>query len=118
MEMMYDEAIEYVNGILAELTWSDNPDKNRIAALNTAVDALSKGEDDYQKGVEHLKEVLHSELVEQLKIGNWTLVEGNTGRHRCNKCRSYAPFLENEEEHLSYYCPNCGARMTKEDYNE
>ena len=52
--------------------------------------------------------VLHSTKP---KKGRWVPVTNGRGGNECSVCHSYAPSYKNGDEHLSAYCPNCGARM-------
>lgn len=54
---------------------------------------------------------LPSAEVEPVKHGRWEPVTNGRGGHECSICHSYAPSYKNGEEHLSPYCPNCGAKM-------
>lgn len=43
--------------------------------------------------------------------GKWVRVTNGRGGNECSKCHSYAPSRKNGVEHLSAYCPTCGAEM-------
>lgn len=43
--------------------------------------------------------------------GNWIKVTNGRGGHECSNCHEYAPSYQSGNEHLSFFCPNCGARM-------
>ena len=45
------------------------------------------------------------------KKGWWTPVTNGRGGHCCNRCNGYAPSYMNGDEHLSDFCPHCGAYM-------
>lgn len=45
------------------------------------------------------------------KKGKWIPVTNGRGGHECDQCHEYAPSWQTGEEHLTNYCPNCGARM-------
>lgn len=45
------------------------------------------------------------------KQGEWIEVTNGRGGHECSYCHAYAPSYMNGDEHLSNYCPSCGARM-------
>lgn len=47
------------------------------------------------------------------KTGRWIPVMNGRGGHCCNRCNGYAPSYMNGDEHLSDFCPNCGANMTE-----
>lgn len=48
------------------------------------------------------------------RTGKWIPVMNGRGGHCCNRCNGYAPSYANGDEHLSDFCPNCGARMEAE----
>ena len=48
------------------------------------------------------------------KTGRWIPVMNGRGGHCCNRCNGYAPSYMNGEEHLSDFCPYCGADMRGE----
>ena len=43
--------------------------------------------------------------------GEWIEVTNGRGGHECSNCHAYAPSYMSGDEHLSDFCPNCGARM-------
>lgn len=43
--------------------------------------------------------------------GEWIEVTNGRGGHECSNCHDYAPSYMNGDEHLSDFCPQCGARM-------
>lgn len=45
------------------------------------------------------------------KTGKWIPVMNGRGGHCCNRCNDYAPSYMNGDEHLSDFCPFCGADM-------
>ena len=45
------------------------------------------------------------------KKGKWIPVTNGRGGHECDQCHEYAPSWQTGEEHLTNYCPNCGAKM-------
>lgn len=47
--------------------------------------------------------------------GKWIPVTNGRGGHECDQCHEYAPSWQTGEEHLTNYCPKCGARMEKEE---
>ena len=47
------------------------------------------------------------------KTGHWIKVTNGRGGHECDVCRDYAPSYKNGDEHLTAFCPNCGAKMTE-----
>lgn len=49
------------------------------------------------------------------KKGKWVKVTNGRGGHECNICHAYAPSYQNGDEHLSEFCPNCGAKMEVEE---
>jgi len=59
-------------------------------------------------------EVITGELPSaqpERKKGRWVPVTNGRGGHECDKCHEYAPSWTTGEEHLTNYCPNCGADM-------
>ena len=52
--------------------------------------------------------------IEERKKGKWIPVMNGRGGHCCNRCNGYAPSYRNGDEHLSDFCPNCGADMRGE----
>ena len=54
------------------------------------------------------------ELPTAKKKGKWIPVTNGRGGHECDQCHEYAPSWQTGEEHLTNYCPNCGARMDGE----
>lgn len=49
--------------------------------------------------------------------GEWIKVTNGRGGHECSQCGHYAPSYQNGAEHLSDFCPKCGADMRKEQNN-
>ena len=49
--------------------------------------------------------------VVEVRHGKWIL---DGGYHMCSECYDYAPYYEDGEERLSYFCPFCGADMREE----
>lgn len=45
--------------------------------------------------------------------GEWKRVTHSRGGHECSICKSYAPSYVSGREHISNFCPNCGADMRK-----
>ena len=43
------------------------------------------------------------------KRGRWIPVTNGRGGYECDQCHEYAPSYQNGDEHLSNFCPNCGA---------
>ena len=43
--------------------------------------------------------------------GEWIEVTNGRGGHECSNCHAYAPSYMSGDEHLSDFCPNCGADM-------
>lgn len=48
------------------------------------------------------------------KKGKWIPVTNGRGGYCCELCNRYAPSYRSGEEHLSSFCPNCGAEMRGE----
>ena len=47
----------------------------------------------------------------QPKRGRWIPVTNGRSGHECDQCHNYAPSYQTGEEHLSDFCPSCGADM-------
>ena len=45
------------------------------------------------------------------KKGKWIPVTNGRGGHECDQCHEYAPSYQTGKEHLSDFCPSCGAKM-------
>ena len=43
--------------------------------------------------------------------GKWIGVTNGRGGHECSNCHEYAPSYMSGDEHLSDFCPHCGAKM-------
>ena len=54
----------------------------------------------------------------QPKTGHWVKVTNGRGGHECDLCHEYAPSYQSGEEHLTNYCPNCGAKMIEQQGSE
>ena len=48
---------------------------------------------------------------EERRTGHWIPVTNGRGGHECDICHEYAPSYQSGDEHLTKYCPNCGAKM-------
>ena len=84
------------------------PKEHRCYQTNNLDDAYEQGWNDLQECIENLPTV-------QPKHGKWIPVINGRGGHECDQCHNYAPSYQNGKEHLSDFCPNCGADMrTKE----
>ena len=55
--------------------------------------------------------IIHDALSADRPTGEWIEVTNGRGGHECSECHSYAPSYASGDEHLSDYCPNCGAKM-------
>lgn len=53
-------------------------------------------------------------ITAEQKRGRWIPVTNGRGGHECDQCHNYSPSYQTGKEHLSDYCPNCGARMDGE----
>jgi len=51
------------------------------------------------------------------KTGKWIPVKNGRGGHECDQCHNYAPAYQTGEEHLTDFCPNCGAKMEETECN-
>lgn len=49
--------------------------------------------------------------AEPVKHGKWIPVNNDRGGHKCDICGVYASSWATGEEHLTNFCPNCGAKM-------
>lgn len=52
------------------------------------------------------------------KTGRWIAVTNGRGDHECSECGEYAPNFQSGREHLTNYCPNCGAKMVEPEESE
>lgn len=57
-------------------------------------------------------------LEQEPKTGHWIEVTNGRGGHECNICHEYAPSYRNGDDHLTKYCPNCGAKMIDQQESE
>ena len=80
------------------------PKEHRHYQTNNLDDAYEQGWNDLQECIENLPTV-------QPKHGKWIPVINGRGGHECDQCHNYAPSYQNGKEHLSDFCPNCGADM-------
>ena len=82
---------------------------SRQAAIDTVMECYDNDE---------LFEVYEWKLNElpaiQQKKGRWIPVTNGRGGHECDQCHEYAPSYQSGKEHLSDFCPNCGADMRGE----
>lgn len=94
---------------------------DRQAAIDhwrSIIDATDEG-DRYNMGFDDGLEFCISDLSTmpsaepERKTGRWIPVMNGRGGHCCNRCNGYAPSYMNGDEHLSDFCPNCGANMTE-----
>ena len=63
---------------------------------------------EYEEMVQPLNE-------EERKEGEWIKVKSARGGYECSECHNYAPSYQGGGEHLSNFCPNCGAKMYEDD---
>ena len=59
---------------------------------------------------DHIEEIVDQLIAKGVVVqeqGEWILTDG----WRCSRCLSLCPFTCDEQEDLSNYCPNCGAKM-------
>ena len=82
-----------------------------LISRQAAIDALKRAEAltrafGYHNVIETIRELPTAE-----KKGKWIPVTNGRGGHECDQCHEYAPSWQTGEEHLTNYCPNCGARM-------
>jgi len=55
------------------------------------------------------------EALSERPKGKWIEVTNGRGGHECSNCHAYAPSYMSGDEHLSDFCPNCGADMRGEE---
>lgn len=76
----------------------------------------------YEQALQEMREMLECEP--ERKKGKWIYGEDNPGTGRdgwfCSECEhfemwDYSADMKSAELNLPNFCPNCGARMTKED---
>ena len=105
----------------------------REAALEAFENADADVREDYRYGacdwgfgMKNIQKVLNSVPtadVEPVRRGRWISWEKadncvpSPDRHECSVCHDAAQVLANGLELLSFYCPNCGAKMELEDEN-
>ena len=61
---------------------------------------------------DHIEEIADYLIANGVVIqeeAEWILTDG----WRCSRCLSLCPFTCDEQEDLSNYCPNCGAKMNE-----
>ena len=80
---------------------------DRQAAIDAVKDAIISAEQPYAEDA--LRKLLSAEP--ERKKGYWIPVTNGRGGFECDQCHNYAPSYQNGDEYLSYFCPNCGARM-------
>ena len=57
--------------------------------------------------------LLPSVRPQEPKTGHWVKVTNGRDGHECDLCHEYAPSYQSGEEHLTNYCPNCGAKIVE-----
>jgi hypothetical protein len=85
-----------------------------IDAIHEDADWLAAQGSDWQtERMERDKSILQSlpSAQPERKKGEWIPVTNGRGGHECDQCHEYAPSWATGEEHLTNYCPNCGAKM-------
>lgn len=57
--------------------------------------------------------------VQEIKHGKWVSTGNALGytEYHCSECDNYL-FLDSKDDELYNYCPYCGAKMDKEEYQE
>ena len=83
--------------------WEESPEPFAIVEYTT--------EEDFEfmkAAVEHYGK--HGKWIEW----NGMDIPENHGRHKCSICGEFAIKPKYDEEILTYYCPNCGAKMMDE----
>lgn len=84
---------------------------SRAAAIEAmdGFNACGYVEEPFERLEKALKEIPSAQP--ERKTGRWIPVMNGRGGHCCNRCNGYAPSYMNGDEHLSDFCPNCGAYM-------
>lgn len=85
----------------------------REAAIK-ALNNMERGDDGFELGREEGVEAIQfvpAADVEPVRHGKWVPVTNGRGGNECDQCHRYAPSYQDRSEHLSKYCPRCGAKM-------
>ena len=83
---------------------------SRQAAIEAVMNHYRVGDKPQNEEMDWCAKMLN-ELPTAEKKGKWIPVTNGRGGHECDQCHEYAPSWQTGEEHLTNYCPNCGARM-------
>jgi len=122
--MTREEAIRLIENV--EFSLSDFLRDAEMDALDLAIEAL-RGMD-VEQAIEWCKDCQHNEVCRYYPYdgcefkdsserpkGKWIEVTNGRGGHECSNCHAYAPSYMSGDEHLSDFCPNCGADMRGEE---
>lgn len=97
---------------------SENPNSSDVISRQAAIDAIEAEKTkrgDYLTssyvGYEIAEKVVAKLPPAEPKRGRWIPVTNGRGGYECDQCHEYAPSYQNGDEHLSNFCPNCGAKM-------
>lgn len=68
--------------------------------------------DAYEAITECIRVIEQAPTIDPVKHGKWIKIEGMSSDYYCSECEQkwWTPFPEE-----MHYCPNCGARMDKEE---
>ena len=125
----YNNSTKYdtLKRMLDELTEPCGDCISRKALLEEIENGIKAG--NYEEGYEeypHINDM--DDIIECIKYadsvqpkpktGHWIKVTNGRGGHECDLCHEYAPSYQSGEEHLTNYCPNCGAKMIEQQGSE
>lgn len=92
--------------------------KTDLISRQAVIDALYDWSEHSMTDAEawHIKQVIGDikslpSAQPERKTGRWISVTNGRGGHECDLCHNYAPSWQTGEEHLTDFCPNCGAYM-------
>lgn len=84
--------------------------KKRLLEINYE----NLGKSDAEEFAREFNEILDlaiKALEQEPRKGHWIKVTNGRGGHECDLCHEYAPRYRSGDEHLSDFCPDCGAKM-------
>ena len=90
----------------------DMPSAYTPDGSHPADEGIFMAQEIYADCIQTLKELPSAEP--KRIIGHWIPVTNGRGGHECDQCHEYAPSYQSGKEHLSDFCPNCGADMRGE----
>lgn len=84
-----------------------------IDAIHKEFDEVCVWDESGQTTANEVENILYEvpSAEPERKKGYWVPVTNGRGGFKCDQCHNYAPSYQNGDEYLSYFCPNCGARM-------